>query len=352
MNILRALLRFIDWLFFGKTRKQLEEERRRAGFLGLRALFASLTGLIFIAVLLVAIVAKLVMEYATGDSFTLTLEGLLTADFIVVVVLAALVVLAVFRKLYEWRFGEEEAPLPTRPVGCGMVILVCIGLAGLFTLYIRHRYAASLESPASKNADRPVETREPEAPVDERAPLIARFEALEHQAIARWRADLSAAGAVGKPGEKPPMLEVTPQGDHAWKLKNLSANTVCVRLTRVVALRDGQLRHCPLDHEARCVELGAGRARVFMLDAADEEPGCANATLEYRVGTPLQAEPSWWTATALDDPDSPELSPAAAQIDWPTARLKSEIALLETALAETDRAARWRGEHKPPALNR
>jgi hypothetical protein len=75
-------------------------------------------------------------------------------------------------------------------------------------------------------------------------------------------------------------------------------------------------------------------------DAAS--PACRARHFEYRIGSPMQPEPSWWSRSALDDFDRHPPDPMAGLTNLPTMQVRGEIAILEDMLAEKDRATRWR----------
>jgi hypothetical protein len=176
--------------------------------------------------------------------------------------------------------------------------------------------------------------------------LVAKVDQLRADARARWRADLVAAGATGAPGVVPPILEVKPKGPGIWQVKNLSPATVCVRLARVSQPEYGKGRwlRCPLDVIQECSEILAGTTRHLTLEVNDRVAGCVSTLLEYEVGTFNQPEPSWWSATALENLDAPDSSPDRAHTKWSLEQLRDEITRLERLLAQADRAARWRRE--------
>jgi hypothetical protein len=68
------------------------------------------------------------------------------------------------------------------------------------------------------------------------------------------------------------------------------------------------------------------------------------APLEFRVGTPMDPEPTWWSHSALEDFDAAQ--PAAPTVASATEKwqLRSDTAELEALLSETSRAAGWSRE--------
>lgn len=308
---------------------------------------------ILLAFVFLAIVAKLIIESLTGNSFDLSIEGLLTGFALMWCAAIVVFFIVILRILFIWRYGEPTQYGEFKPGGgCGTALLIIVGVAGLLTLYIRHSYDNSQDHRTTA----PLIVAEPEpgsepAPRVERAnvtgspeqlALIARLDALYADVSARWRADVSAAGASGELGTVPPMLEITARDPDIWQVRNLARSPACVRLVRVAKSASG-LSRCRLDATTECVEVSAGAVRDIALPPHDASPGCREAKLEFRVGTPMLPEPSWWSATALEHLDA-DGSNNKSYWNWPAARMRSEIKLLESMTVDPNRAARWRRE--------
>jgi hypothetical protein len=169
----------------------------------------------------------------------------------------------------------------------------------------------------------------------------ARLPDLTRRVQDKWRADIEAANAFGAVGVVPPMLDVQEAGAHV-RVTNLHRLPVCLRLTRIArnSTRPNDVVRCVLDSET-CRVIAPGGSHRFQLFRSGNSPDCFHSALEYRVGTPLDPEPTWWSRTALEEYD------AAPRAESPGAsRLPSEIIAmtrkLELQLADTDRARRWR----------
>jgi hypothetical protein len=99
---------------------------------------------------------------------------------------------------------------------------------------------------------------------------------------------------------------------------------------------------CPADLHRDCVELMPKETRTFPLVFDERSPACREKRFEFRVGTPLKPEPSWWSTSALRyfDENKPDMREPV--ISDETLVVRGEIARLEKMLAETDRAGRWK----------
>lgn len=186
----------------------------------------------------------------------------------------------------------------------------------------------------------------PEPLPETRDQLLARFESLSARARLRWLQDVEAAGAVGMPGARPPMLSVTKASGGRLEIRNLLDKTVCVSVARIRMQGTAVLR-CPLDNINACRDILPGATRTIYQRQGETQPACSSSQLEFRVGTPMSPEPSWWSRSALDTFDATRVPRDVGYRDYPIDRLRGELAILEAALAETDRAARWRRELAP-----
>jgi uncharacterized membrane protein len=338
------------WYFLrtGSTRPETWKEEKYRLRRGIPRIGGIAT--IFITFCVLAIIAKLVVEGMTGTSFHLSVEGLVSGFVWLIFALIALIFIVFLRKLFVWRYGDSESSGEyPGTMGCGMFVFIIIGAVGLLTLYIRHSYEASrkavvvpLVTADSESGPKAERANTPE--LVERQALIGKLDDLYAVLNSRWRSDVIGAGASDAPGVTPPMLELTAKSPGRWLVKNLARTPACVRLVRVVELPGKLLQRCRLDTATECVEIGVGTSREISLAPEDGSPGCRDAKLEFRVGTPTLPEPSWWTATALRDLDDPVLALGKSREDWSAARLRSEITLLETMAADPGRAARWRRE--------
>jgi len=211
-----------------------------------------------------------------------------------------------------------------------------IGVAGYhFAMERAKADAKGGETTARAN----VEVREVQAHAD----YAARLAELSAEAHVRWRADVEAAGAWGGDGVVPPMLVVTNPGSSSLKVTNQASRTICVGIARVLRKPGTDVYdRCPQDIGRRCSEILPGRSAQVGMFPDTASPACGGGFYEYRIGTPMQPKPSWWSRSALDDFDRHPPDPMAGLTNLPTMRLRGEIAILEDMLAEKDRAKRWR----------
>ena len=170
----------------------------------------------------------------------------------------------------------------------------------------------------------------------------ARLSELWGRVQDKWRADIKAAQAFERTGVIPPMLEVEEAGAFV-RVTNLGRKPVCLRLTRVArnSTKPNDVARCMLDSET-CQVIAPGTEQRFQLFRAGNPPDCYHALLEFRVGTPLDPEPTWWSASALEEFDvTPR--PELPGLDQP-GEFAAMTEKLNALLAESDRAARWRRE--------
>ena len=171
----------------------------------------------------------------------------------------------------------------------------------------------------------------------------ARLSDLWQRVLDKWRADITSAQAFERTGVIPPMLEVEEAGAFV-RVTNIGKKQICLRLTRVArnSRKPNDVARCILDSET-CREIAPGDTQRFQLFRAGNAPDCYHALLEFRVGTPLDPEPTWWSASALEEFDvspKPELPGELKQ----TGEIAATTAKLNALLVESDRAARWKRE--------
>jgi hypothetical protein len=207
---------------------------------------------------------------------------------------------------------------------------------------LREKHASSrTEIAAADEAEQGRLERERLAASQEREheQLARRRNELAEQVDVQWRADVESAGASGKPGAIPPMLKVIPMRQRA-QVSNLTDKPLYLRLSRVATSADGRIERCEFDG-GNTVTIGPHDSHRFQMFLSGNSPGCMNASLEFRVGTANDPEPSWWSQTALQDymPKSPSYESA---LEKSTDTLTAEVAELERRLADSGRAERWR----------
>jgi hypothetical protein len=180
---------------------------------------------------------------------------------------------------------------------------------------------------------------------EEHRQAVSRLQELTLQTITRWQEDLRAAGAIGFERDVPPMLMIVDDGLYMKKVTNLASRKVCVKITRAIRHPGSQdYLRCPQDQAAECTPIvRGGFARLNVYPHSNNE-ACQHGQLEYRVGTPLNPEPSWWSLSALTDLEVRATDYAERYEAMSTLDLRSEILRLEKMLAETDRAERWTRE--------
>jgi hypothetical protein len=171
----------------------------------------------------------------------------------------------------------------------------------------------------------------------------ARLSDLWGRVLDKWRADINSAQATERTGVIPPMLEVEEAGAFV-RVTNIGKQQICLRLTRVArnSRRPNVVARCILDSET-CREIAPGDTQRFQLFRAGNPPDCYHALLEFRVGTPLDPEPTWWSASALEEFDvlpRPELPGELKQ----SGEIAATTAKLNALLVDGDRAARWKRE--------
>jgi hypothetical protein len=157
---------------------------------------------------------------------------------------------------------------------------------------------------------------------------------LRNQARDRWRTDLQAAGAFGGDGEVPPMLRVFQNGPYEVKVTNAGPNRACVKLVRSMRKpgTDIYLR-CPADLFRDCQEIPSRATVTFYMQFDERSPACREQRYEFRVGTPLKPEPSWWTNSALAQFDERPPDMREPVISDEILVVRSEIAKLEKWLS-------------------
>jgi len=177
-----------------------------------------------------------------------------------------------------------------------------------------------------------VQTREHEQLARHRIELAAQIDA-------QWRADVESAGAHGRPGVVPPMLEVKSMRQQV-RVSNLTDKPLYLRLSRVATAADGRIERCEFDG-GNGTTIGPHDSHRFQMFRSGNTPGCMNAPVEFRVGTANDPEPSWWSQTALQDylPKAPSFDSA---LEKSPDTLVAEVAALERQLADHGRAERWR----------
>ena len=288
----------------------------------------------------------------------MSVHALLESFAIVSFALAAVVVIVLLRKLFLWRYGEST-PLPTKPMGCGTVVLALLLGAGLLTRHIRHGYDTSVEQQAAakrKPASEPVEAADPEEAEELESPAEAEAQVLAEErlsdarraslevrwrkarsiAVEKWRADLLTANAIGEIGAAPPMLVVRETGAQV-QIQNRGPQPVCVALARVTRPNTDAVERCQVG-PAQCSLVKPGATVRLQTYRAGAKEACLHAAFEYRVGNVDNPEPSWWSRTAINEfADPPQDISYKEQAD-----LQADIARYEATVEDADRAVRWR----------
>jgi hypothetical protein len=190
------------------------------------------------------------------------------------------------------------------------------------------------EAPAPRPENLKVATSDIEA---------ARLSDLWGRVLDKWRADIKSAQATERTGVIPPMLEVEEAGAFV-RVTNIGKKQICLRLTRVArnSTRPNDVARCVLDSET-CREIAPGHTQRFQLFRAGNAPDCYHALLEFRVGTPLAPEPTWWSASALEEFDVSPRPGLPGELNQP-GEMAATTEKLNALLVESDRAARWKRE--------
>lgn len=152
MDLLESLLYFLRTGRFSRETPEETVDRERQERLGRRGPPVGPVGTVFIFVFVIALIGKLIFEAVTDGTFEITIEGLVHGFGIVWFGLFALVVFLVLRKLYVWSHGDDTDTPRVGGAGCGMVVLVIAGIAGLLTLWIRHSTEKRLEEEVAMQA--------------------------------------------------------------------------------------------------------------------------------------------------------------------------------------------------------
>ena len=166
--------------------------------------------------------------------------------------------------------------------------------------------------------------------IQRRLEYAQQLRMLSADAERRWRANVRS----GADGEVPPMLAVRDLGHEQWQLTNLTGKRVCVKVARVLRTPGtDRYQRCEFDQKQECSILAPGRTATRELIGAETSDPCGRGILEYRVGTPLQPESSWWSISALQDYDEnpPDLNPWIDKLSMQS--LRDEIARVEKILA-------------------
>jgi hypothetical protein len=180
---------------------------------------------------------------------------------------------------------------------------------------------------------------------EEHERTVEQLVELTMQVYVKWNQDLLAARAIGLEGERPPMLAIVDEGSDVVKVTNHFPGNACVKLVRALRLPDSQeYLRCALDTERDCAIIRRGQSMSFSLLRHAGNDACRRGTVEYRVGTPLKPEPSWWSMSALEDGTERAADFRDRYVRMTTIDLINERAKLEKLLIEPDRAARWARE--------
>jgi hypothetical protein len=262
---------------------------------------------------------------AIGESFWRLFAWVLKALFLVFV--PAMVLVNVLRRFLDFRRRS-------------MIYGVFALLAGT-GFYIAHERSDAREAAAQAAAAPAVEARlqEQQLAQDERSQVTARYVSAFTRVRDTWRADLESAGAVGEPGEIPPLLAVEERARNRVIVRNTATRPVCVTVLRAARLSDTRYERCE-GFETACRELAPGAQREFILYYSGSSLACTEGRLAFQIGTPLQPEPSWWTRSELEWLATRPAPGIGA--GYSTDHLRAEAAVLESLAVEAGRAQRWR----------
>jgi hypothetical protein len=263
------------------------------------------------------------------------------------------VLLVLLPAFFLYRLLRSFEGLTLRLVVYG--ILAAVGFAGWHSTQQRRAALAAAQTSAreaaheaARRAQRETLTMEQaranaaRKEVEEHERAVAELVELTVQVYAKWSQDLQAAHAIGLEGERPPMLAIGDPGSDVLTVTNLSYGTACVKLVRVLRNPGSQAYlRCPLDTERDCTDIRRGQTANFGMLRHAGNDACQRGTLEYRVGTWLKPEPSWWSMSALEDATAQASDFRDRYARMTTIDLINERARLEKLLTESDRARRW-----------
>ena len=232
--------------------------------------------------------------------------------------------------------------------------LIVAGVVFFFLFFVHYErtpYLERMQNAARRsNADRTErERREYQAKELARnqryTAYVEEVVSLTSQVESKWRTDVDTATLTAKPGVVPPMLDIEESASFVTVTNKLDDQAVCVSLNRVArrSSRANDYDRCRLDLDT-CRELLPHASFRFREYRTGNPPACAKAAIEFRVGTPLQPEPTWWSRSALEAFDArPPAEPLRTQSQelWP---LGGNVNALKALLAENERAVRWRRE--------
>ena len=137
-------------------------------------------------------------------------------------------------------------------------------------------------------------------------------------------------------------LKLLPEGQA--ELSNKGAAAVCVNAARVELDAAGRvIGRCWLAAR-HCQVIPAGETRRLKTYLITSPTACAARQVEFRVGSMMDPEPSWWTDTALREFDARPPGTGRFLDNMPVEMLKAERAYLQGLLGAADRDARWRRE--------
>jgi hypothetical protein len=153
------------------------------------------------------------------------------------------------------------------------------------------------------------------------------------------------------------MLKVENRGPALMITNVTDRDIACIDIARVRrdATAPGGFARCPLDAGGTCRSLRAGNPSL--LEPSRSGEACTSGTLEFRIGSYTDPEPSWWSTTALRDferrteelaRDAARSSESLGEVGWSlrfgTSELEASAMELEALLGEPGRGERWRTE--------
>jgi hypothetical protein len=227
-----------------------------------------------------------------------------------------------------------------RCIGYGLVASAAASLE----FAAQHAPARVEVAHAAPLAEAPSRARVISADDETRLELVEELEGLAGKVARKWRLDVQNAKAHGPLGEIPPMLalKLLPEGEA--DLTNKGSVSVCVNAARVELNKSGQIfgrcwlaaRHCQV--------IPAGETRRLKTYLRTTPTACAARQVEFRVGSMMDPEPSWWTDTALREFDAQPPGTGRFLDNMPIEMLKAERAYLLGLMGSDERDARWRRE--------
>jgi hypothetical protein len=229
-------------------------------------------------------------------------------------------------------------------VAVGGVILALVALLVFHVASQRAAQRAAADSARAEAAAAREARAKAEQELKARTQALERLQYLRSQVNARWLKDVEAAHAFGAMGVVPPMLSLVENGSFV-EVTNLHRARLCVLVERV-SRTVTEIERCRVGG-LRCSAIEPGATVRLQMFRAGNPPACLEAPFEFRIGSPSDPEPSWWSQPALREAARFGFG-AMRDEELDDAQIAAETARLNTLLSDTTRAQRWRAELSSP----